>query len=141
METVLPVAQIFAALAELLREVHAMRAELSAVTQGNRNRVPRDDVAAKLAPVLLGVYGTGYFTAGEVYDDGHDCTPEAANLRFILGNRSKRQIGKLLAASAGVIFDGIQIERGLNGRAGIAWRMRVCEFETRQTHTKKKRPA
>ena len=84
-------------------ELHALRARVDAL-EAARRRLSRSDhrLLARLLPAIVGTFGSDVFTANDVV------TNPAPAIRIVIGDRSTKSVGRLLAraADAGAVTTG-----------------------------------
>jgi hypothetical protein len=98
---------------ELLRELLDVNRQILATlqqantTHGSHSPLTRADraVLAKILPAVSGAYGPETFTARDLVEDDRPA------VRLVVGGRSVKQLGKLLARADGMAIDGLMLER------------------------------
>jgi hypothetical protein len=105
---------------EALESVVAEQGHRIGALERARCRLSRGDhlALARLLPVIVGVYGSETFTARDLTTD------PAAGIRIVVGDRSAKSLGRLLAraAEAGAI-DGLLVERAGQQINVTGWRV------------------
>lgn len=120
-----------AVLAELVNEVHMLRLVVERLPQlVNSGRGPRDAAdAAWLRAVAIAV-SDQCFTARELI--GRARRDPALHAAFVaVDSVSGGQTGKLLGRLEAQRIGGLWLERRGKCRAGLRWRVRVCEGDSR----------
>jgi hypothetical protein len=111
--------------AELVREVRAMRAEIAELRQS-----PATDGQDELLRAVRLAMGGSVFSAAGLLARALAADPQAALLRAHLGGRSVRSVGKLLSAASGVMTaDGLVLRKVGKERDGGTWH---CDFHSRK---------
>src|SRR5260221_1904472 len=107
---------------------------LSSDLAPRRQQGLRPELAEHL-PAIAAVVGDRVFSVSELLE--HAAIPEGEALRAaiigLVGALNGRRLGKLLRGIEGENIAGLRIERVGSDRLGVAWTLRVCEFETRET--------
>jgi len=110
--------------AELVLQVAAMRREIAELREAKAT----EGQAELLRAVRLSM-GDVVFSAAGLLARALAADPQAALLRAQLGERSVRQVGKLLSSAACVMTaDGLVLRRVGESRDGCDWH---CGFQTR----------
>ena len=103
-------------LAAMAAELATLRARLDAQQQprARLSRVDRE-LLRRLLPAIVGVFGSDPFTSAEVVHH------HAPGLRLLFEGWSAGRLGKLLKRGAGVVIDGLIVDRIGTEANAIVW--------------------